>query len=149
MLFMGLGIGFGVIMAIGYAVALLCPSSHDMVLENWLASLTPLERKAWEHHEKRKREWVKLRKKQHKICMVLRQKIYDETGKDEYWGPWGIAAEKVGINAYKDVWAAKDCPVTTWNGLWPLNYWRTPPPTPHGVTDDWKAGLGNGGSVGH
>jgi hypothetical protein len=146
---MFLGLGFGVIMAIGYAFALLCPSSHDMVMEAWLASLTPAERKTWDYHEKRKKEWIALRKKQHKICMKLRQKQYDTTGWDHYWQCLGEAAEQVGINAYKDVWAAKDCPVVRWDGNWPLNYWRTPPPTPHGVTDDWKAGLGNGGSVGH
>ena len=142
LLAMFLGIGVGCVMFIGYAFALLCQPYSETQKEEWLASLTKEERESYWFHERRKREWIKLRKRQHKICMALRQTQYDETGHDHYWECWGTAAEQVGINAYKDVWAAKDCPITKWDGNWPINCWRDYKPLPPvGTTDDWRASV--------
>lgn len=146
--------GFGVVLGAGIflmfcgvlLVHILFHKSDKDLVREWAASLPRAERKAYWARERRKKQYLRALKRQHYICMRLRQKHYDETGKDDYW--WtaiGIAGERVGMNSFKDVWDAPDRPRAkyAYTGNWGLRLWREPPKKPSFVK--WPCPTGRDG----
>lgn len=138
LLFMALGIAYGCVAFVIFVVCLF-PTQHAQ-RDKWLATLTKEERAAYWHHEKRKKQYVKMRKRQSDICQALLQKAYNED-REMAWGEaWNEAAGIVNINQFNDVMLADDCPPAPYGHETPYR-WKEKMPRPPGTTDAWRAGL--------
>lgn len=114
LLLMFCGIAFGVVMFILYAGSFVlgCFGTYEeRQRQAWLDSLSPEDRAAYILHVKRKKQYIKLRKKQAKICARIRQKRYDDGLKEDFWGTWDESYRAVPeLASYVDVMDAPDCP---------------------------------------
>ena len=128
-LFMFAGLISGIVFLGRLGIGLLCWFGDDdggleadrrQARKEWLASLTSADRAAYFLHEKRKKQYVRLRQKVYNKSRRLRIKAFRETGVDPGYQATREIMAKLGIDreSWIDVESAPDCPgiLALWDG---------------------------------